>query len=113
MDKLKKLSQETLSLFLKAITPTGNKSNIQTYSTPQFYATEFVKNIVSGKTIGPDQADIITTGEKIGNYYVFQVKESYNIDKTNTAGVNGIYFYGLVKSGDKWLVNFRGEEKPS
>jgi hypothetical protein len=107
------ISQQSLTLFLKAITPAGNKSNIKTYSTSDFYASQFVNGIVNGTSAEPDQANITSSGEKISNTYVFQVNESYNVSKSNNAGETGIYFYGLIKSGNSWLVNYRGENKPS
>ena len=104
-------ASQVLSKFLKAITGQEDKANIKNYTTSQFYITDFVKGIISGSLSGPDSADIMSSGELINGEYAFPVKESYNIDKNNNAGVNGTYFYKLQKINNQWLVNYRGETK--
>ncbi len=105
-------AQEVLENFLKAISGQQAKSNVKNYTTSQFYASSFVVSIITGSASGPDNAIIISEGEKSGDNLIFQVKESYNISNTNNAGANGTYFYALIKSQNQWLVNFRGETKP-
>jgi len=106
-------SKEVLNKLLAAISTGGNKAEIKTYSTNQFYNSAFIQGIIGNKTLGPDRAIIIGSEESISTDKIFYtVNESYNIDKLNNAGDNGTYYYSLNKINNNWLVSYRGDEKP-
>lgn len=98
-------SKDTLSKFLEIFASNKDKTGLKDYSTTTFYESSLIADLVSRKTSAPTSAQIIKTSSTTSTKVIYQVKEEYNISKTNNSGSNGIYLYTIIKENNKWLVN--------
>ena len=102
-------AQDTISKFLNIIAEQSDKSSVANYTTADFNKSDFVSGIVSKKSLPMSFYQILGTDSKNATSWSFQVKEEYDNDKTNNAGVNGISIYTLKLQNGKWLVSGRAE----
>jgi hypothetical protein len=98
-------AKETLTNFLNIFTTSKDKTGLKDCSTTLFYQSSLISDVISGKTTPPMSAQIIITNSETNDKITYQVKEEYNISKSNNSGINGTYLYELIKKNNKWLIN--------